>query len=803
MKYLYSFFTLFLVSLSLFSQQIRVIDSLTNGPISGVAIYNVDKSKNTITNVFGVATLDAFTDNETIYFKHLAYTLKKLKKSELNNTNTVYLEFNTQGLDEVVISATRFEQHKADIPQQIVSIKAQDIQFKNPQTSADLLETSGQVYVQKSQLGGGSPMIRGFATNRVLMSIDGVRMNNAIFRSGNLQNVISIDPFSVAKTEVTLGAGSVIYGSDAIGGVMSFYTQKPRLSLTKNALVNATAVARYATANNEKTGHIDLNIGLKNWAFLTNVSYNHFSDLRMGNHGPTDYLRPEYVITTTQGDEVLENKNPKKQVPTGYSQINLMQKVYFEYDKTLHFDLGVFYTATSNYPRYDRLIRYRKGSLRSAEWNYGPQKWFMSNFQVTKTSSRAAIYDKIKLSAAYQNFQESRLDRDFQSIFKNIREEAVDAYSLNIDFEKRLTAKTELFYGVEYVFNKVRSVGLEENISDNTVSSAVSRYPNGATWQSAALYTSIKYKPNTKVVLQSGLRYNYVSSKANFKANNVFLNLPFETANNKNSALTGTFGVSWMPDPVLQWKFNLSSAFRAPNIDDIGKVFDSEPGSVVVPNNNLKPEYAYGGDLGFVLNFNNKFILDVNTYYTHLDNALVRRDYNLNGETEIVYDGELSNVQAMQNAAKANVYGFEVGVRLPITKTLQFTSQYNVVGGSETENGESFPIRHAAPNFGNSHLIWTNKKLKLDLFANYNNELSYYQLAPSETQKDYMYALDENGKPYSPSWYTLNLRTQYTFANALTLTASLENITDQRYKTYSSGIAAAGRNFILALKYSI
>ncbi len=803
MKYLYLFFTLFFISLPLFSQQIRVVDTLTNAPIAGVAIYNADKSKSTITNVLGVASLTGFTDSETIYFKHLAFTLKRFNKAQLNSSNTVYLNFNTQGLDEVVISATRFEQHKTDIPQQIISINAKDIQFRNPQTSADLLETSGQVYVQKSQLGGGSPMIRGFATNRVLISVDGVRMNNAIFRSGNLQNVISIDPFSVQKTEVTLGAGSVIYGSDAIGGVMSFYTQKPRLALTDKPTFKTHAVARYATANNENTGHIDFNVGLKKWAFLTNFSYNHFNYLRMGNHGPTDYLRPEYVVTTTQGDLVVENKNPKKQVPTGYNQINLMQKVYFEYDKTLNFDLGVFYTATSNYSRYDRLIRYRKGTLRSAEWNYGPQKWFMSNIHVTKTNSRTNVYDKVKLSAAFQNFKESRMDRDFQSVTRNIREESVDAYSVNMDFEKRLTAKTELFYGAEYVFNKVRSIGLEENNTTNTAQTAVSRYPDGATWQSVAAYSSIKYKPSTQVVLQSGLRYNYVASKANFKANNVFLHLPFETANNKNSALTGTFGLSWMPNAILHWKFNLSSAFRAPNIDDIGKVFDSEPGSVVVPNNSLKPEYAYGGDLGVTLNFNAKMVLDLNTYYTYLDNALVRRDYNLNGETEIIYDGELSKVQAMQNAAKSKVYGFEVGVKIPITQALQFTSQYNVIGGKETANNQSFPIRHAAPNFGNSHVIWTGKKLKFDAFVNYNNELSYNQLAPSETGKDYMYALDKNGKPYSPSWFTLNLRSQYTVTKAFTLTASLENITDKRYKTYSSGIAAAGRNFILALKYSI
>ena len=799
------FFISFFLIASTFSQaqNIKVLNNLTKEPIFGVAIYNIDKSKSVVTNFRGEADLGIFLNTEIIYFKHLSHVLKKLTKSKLGQSNKVYLVSNTQGLEEIVISASKFEQNKKDIPQKIVSLNAKSIQFANPQTSADLLENTGNVYVQKSQLGGGSPMIRGFSTNRLLITVDGVRMNNAIFRGGNLQNVISIDPFSVQNTEVTLGSGSVIYGSDAIGGVMSFYTQKPKLSYSDSLLFNANGIVRYATASDEKTGHFDFNLGYKKWAFVTSASYSDFGDLRMGNHGPEEYLRPEFALTTSNGDVIIQNNNPLVQKVTGYNQINLMQKAHYKPDANLSFDLGVFYTATSNYSRYDRLIRYRSGTLRSAEWNYGPQKWFMSNLQVTKLSSNSNIYDKIKATVAYQNFQESRMDRDFQSNIRNIREEAVNAYSFNLDFEKQLSTKTEFFYGLEYIYNKVKSSGDEEDISTHTVTPTVSRYPNGASWQSAAVYSSIKYKPNTKFVFQSGLRFNHVVSKANFTENNTYLNLPFKSSKNEAGALTGTAGISWSPNKTLQWKFNASSAFRAPNIDDIGKVFDSEPGSVVVPNETLRPEYAYGGELGLKLNFNDKLILDMNTYYTYLDNALVRRDYNLNGETNIFYDGELSNVQAIQNASKAWIYGFEVGAKINFTNKLTLTSQYNIIGGTEVEGDVEVPVRHAAPSFGNTHLVWDSGNLKFDAFANYNGELSFYQLAPSETEKDYIYALDANGNPYSPSWYTLNLRTQYQVNNTTTLTVSLENITDQRYKTYSSGIAAAGRNFILALKYSL
>lgn len=793
---LLSFFTFYVNA-----QDIIVFDQATNEPISGVVAYNKSKSKSVMSDFDGKISLAGFDTYETIIFQHLSYFNFKTEKNKINNV--VYLEPKAQDLDEIVISASKFEQSKRDIPQKVISVDATKIQFANPQTSADLLESTGNIYMQKSQLGGGSPMIRGFSTNRLLITVDGIRMNNAIFRGGNLQNVISVDPFTIQNTEVTLGAGSVVYGSDAIGGVMSFYTKKPQPSYSDSLFFKVNSAGRYSTANNEKTGHLDVNFGLNKWAFLSSVSYTDFNDLRMGSHGPNEYLRPEYVQTINGEDMIVENSDPQIQKPTGYNQINFLQKVRYEPSENYSFDLGIYYTSTSEYSRYDRLIRYRGDNLRSAEWNYGPQRWFMTNLQVAKLSSNSNLYDKISASIAYQNFQESRIDRDFQSVERNLAEENVDALSFNLDLENELNPKTQLFYGLEYVYNKIGSKGENVNIETYQTIDALSRYPNGSDWQSIAAYTSLKYKPNPKFIFQTGLRFNQIIANADFTENNVFLNLPFNKAKIDAGAFTGTAGISWIPNETMTWKFNASSAFRAPNMDDIGKVFDSEPGSVVVPNNNLKPEYAYGGELGLNLNFDKTFILDVATYYTYLDNALVRRDFTVNGESEIEYNGELSNVQAIQNASKAWIYGVEVGAQLNFSEHLKLTTQYNVIGGTEEDNGIEVPVRHAAPNFGNTHLVWQNNQFQFDVFAVYNNELSFYQLAPSEIEKDFIYALDENGNPYSPSWYTLNLRTKYKITEAATVVASLENITDQRYKTYSSGIASPGRNLILSFQYSL
>ena len=156
----------------------------------------------------------------------------------------------TLQLDEVVISASKFEQQKRTLPFQIEQISAQQIAFRNSQTTADMLIQTGQVFVQKSQGGGGSPVLRGFESNRILLVVDGVRMNNAIFRGGHLQNALRIDQSMLERTEVLFGPSSVVYGSDALGGVIHFRTLTPKL----NSGLKTNAYVRYSSANQEKQG---------------------------------------------------------------------------------------------------------------------------------------------------------------------------------------------------------------------------------------------------------------------------------------------------------------------------------------------------------------------------------------------------------------------------------------------------------------------------------------------------------------------------------------------------------------------
>ncbi len=195
-----------MIGTAAFSQTITIKDQQTNERVELVTLSTTNPNLFVTTDAKGQADITAFKNAVRIEIRSLGYKTLFKSYAELEATSfMVEMEISNLSLDEVVVSGTRWRQSKKDVPSKIVSISAKEVAFQNPQTAADLLAVSGKVFMQKSQQGGGSPIIRGFATSRLLYSVDGVRMNTAIFRSGNLQNVINLDPFAIESTEVLFG----------------------------------------------------------------------------------------------------------------------------------------------------------------------------------------------------------------------------------------------------------------------------------------------------------------------------------------------------------------------------------------------------------------------------------------------------------------------------------------------------------------------------------------------------------------------------------------------------------------------
>jgi len=784
------------------SQTITISDIITQQPIQEVEVFTKNTKISAISNSRGEVTLGELDLNDSIIFKHISYETKILsvKQLKISKYRVELVEKNIT-LEEFIVTANRWEEEKIENPFRIEKIVMKEVSFQNPQTSADLLGATNFAYIQKSQLAGGSPILRGFATNRVMIVVDGVRMNNAIFRTGNIQNVISIDAASLQSTEILFGPGAVMYGSDAIGGVMDFHTLKPTFSVNEKITFSGSAFSRYSTANNEKTGHFDFNIGLRKLAFTTSFTYSDFDDLRTGSNGESYYLRPSYQDRINNKDSQLVNKNPHLLVNSGYSQINFLQKIAFKPNKNWVLDYSLIYSTTSNSPRYDRLILDANNDSRLdyAQWYYGPQLWVLNTIGVRNTSTNT-FYDQFRVIAALQNFEESRHDRKFDNSRLRNQIEKVDALSINIDLEKDMNEKFSIFYGGEIISNKIGSEANRKNINTGEIQPTNTRYPNGSTWRALGIYSNLKYQLNKKTTFNAGIRYSYYSITAKFDTS--MFPFPFVKAENKNGSLNGSLGIVYIPNRTWQLYLNGSTGFRAPNIDDIGKVFESEPGSVVVPNPNLKPEYAYNIEIGTAKTFGNFLKLNISTYYTLLSDALARRNFTFNGEESIIYDGQLSQVQAIQNITKAYIFGIQSEVEIALSNGFGFKSAINYQYGREQSPDSLiyYPISHTTPLFGSTHVTYKRKRFEIGVYATYNSKMAYKDFALSERSDNYTYVKDNYGLPFVPAWYTLNLKFAWYINKNLIFNAGVENITDQLYRPYASGISAPGRNLIVSVK---
>jgi hemoglobin/transferrin/lactoferrin receptor protein len=796
---------IFLISFSLFgslySQSIEVIDKRTGEGVENVVIYNLELSKSVQTNTQGKADLSIFIEEDILNFQHPSYHERIIAYADIPETGyKIELEERIIKIDEVIISASKWEQNPELIPNTVVSINSKSIDFDNPPTTADMLDQSGQVFIQKSQLGGGSPMIRGFAANKLLIVVDGVRMNNAIYRSGNLQNVIGLDVNAIAEAEVLFGPGSVMYGSDALGGVMDFHTKSPVLNGEGRIRFLGNAFLRYSTAAKEKIAHVDFSLGGKKFGSFTSFSFTDFDDLITGNNRTSEYpdfgKRIEFVQRIDGNDSIINNTNENLQKFSGYQQLNLIQKFQFRSNDYLDLDYGFYFTNTSDIPRYDRLILYDQDSLpENTVWNYGPQKWIMNRigariYKLNKAFSEARII----LSHQYVN--ESRIDRKYKDNIRRTRTEKVNVVNFNADFDKTINERHQLFYGLDFSFNKVISEAEKENIDTGEKSTTSTRYPDGGSnYGFLAGYVNYLWIINKKHNLNAGFRYTNTRLRARLDEQND-PGFEFDEFKNRNSAVNGSLGWVYRINEKLKIDLIASSGFRAPNIDDMGKLFDSEPGHVIVPNKDLKPEYIYNLEMGITQKVGPNLEFHIAGFYTWMVDAMVRRDFSFNGMDSIFYDEEIRKTQALVNTGRADIYGLIFSFRGDIISNLGIFSSLNYTNGRDMI--EDVPLRHTPPLYGRSSVYYKLKNLFLEFNISYSGKKLYEDLAPSEKNKIYLYTPDG-----TLSWFALNLMTSYELKNKFIFNFGIENILNKHYRTYSSGISAPGRNFIFGMRVKL
>jgi hemoglobin/transferrin/lactoferrin receptor protein len=705
---------------------------------------------------------------------------------------------NSIGLDEVVVSTQRFAKPKRKITQQIESISKKEIEFQNFQSSADVFGNSGTLSVQKSQQGGGSPVIRGFESSRILLLVDGIRMNNLIYRAGHLQNSITVDKNMLENVDVLFGPSSTIHGSDALGGVIYLQTKNAKLlSDTGNKKFSGTALTSYNSANQGKSAHLDFNFAGQKWASLTSFSYNDYGDLKMGKHknGSNDFFgeRLFYVVTNNGVDTQVSNDDKYVQKFSGYKQYDFMNKIIFQQNNSTQHSLNLQYSTTSDIPRYDRLTDLgSNGKLKSAVWNYGPQKRLLSAYKLDK--KKVFLNSDMNLVASYQNIEESRITRSFGNPSQSSRIEKVSVFAINSDFKTKI-GKGDFIYGADIYYDDLNSSGIKRNILTNAEAITDSRYPDGKnnTFKAEG-FASYSNNINKTASYNASARAGYTTLNSEIATN--FLNLPYTSVSQKNLTYSGAVGIVNNASENTKIAFNLASAFRVPNIDDLSKIFESAAGTLIVPNKDLKPEKSVTADLSITFWEGKRFQFETVFYYTRLYDAIVTNRFTLNGQSSIVYDGRSSLIYANQNQGKGNVTGVSSTLRSYITKSFLFYGTFNFTNGRVQNVAGNFPLDHIAPFYGKTGFKYESKRVNLDLYMLYNGKKELRNYSPSG--EDNLQYAPKNG---TPSWETYNLKGSFSFIDQFTILSGIENILDTQYRTFASGINASGRNIYMGAKY--
>ena len=702
-------------------------------------------------------------------------------------------------LDEITVAPNKFDEKLKNVAQPVRIISRNEIRFVNASSSADLLQQSGQVLVQKSQQGGGSPIIRGFEANKVLIVMDGVRMNNLIYRGGHLQNIITTDNSMFQSVEVLLGPGSVVYGSDALGGVMVLNTLKPVLSTSGKTRVTGNAFIRAGTAAEELSEHVDINIGGKNLASVTGITYSNFQDLKRGKKGSTIYA-PNYqssfeVFRVGDTDSMVDRPGSVIQFNSEYRQIDVLQKFLYSPKSTQTHLLNLQYSTSSKVPRYDRTsLIAASGKPVNAEWYYGPQKRLLTAYSFSN-SIATKVYDKMIFGMAFQNVEESRHDRRFNSRKLNNRIENVNVYTANLDFQK-FKNRFELRYGIDFSLSTVKSTAYSNDVVTGVVSKLDTRYPDGQnSMLMAAAYSTATYKINPEWVLNAGLRYSQINLHSTF-LDTTFFNFPVRSIIQNNQAPNGNLGIVFLPNNVWKLALALSSGFRAPNVDDLSKVFETKPGlQFILPNPNLKPEYTYNQELNISRTVQNKIKIESGEFFTLYRNAITTGRTTFNGFDSLLVEGQKTPLYTNLNASKAFLCGIYGLIDYQITEHFSAATSVNYNYARIQTDSTPYPLDHIPPLFGRVSFMAEYPKWKAELFCLFNGtkKLADYNL----NGEDNIAYATANGMP---GWYTLNVRGSYSLNKNLSAMLAIENILDLHYRVFASNISAPGRNFILTLR---
>ena len=738
-------------TMQLFSQSTQgvILNNANNTPIANANISILNSTRGTVSNSEGQFSI-SYSEKETftILISCLGFESTQLELSggSAKNELNIKLQPTTIHLNKsIVVTASKNKLLSHKLPDAVSVLTEEELKNNAPRSMAEALIGVPGVWMQKTNHGGGSPFLRGLTGNQTLLLVDGIRLNNAAFRYGPNQYFNTIDVFSVKQIEIIRGKGSVLYGSDALGGVINTITQSPEFSVGKPKLIGRGRL-KLMSKEMEQSGAGELEFRSKQFALSGNVNHKNFGDLYAG--GNLGFERPtSYIETGT----------------------NVKAKLILA-DKWL-------ITSSFNYLIQKDVDRFDQVTQRGYKtYKFDPQIHHLFYTRV-EYFGNSPLFKKISFTVSNQLSDETRITQKQDSPTLNTENDIVKNYGLALDNFSEFNKNWSAVSGFEFYSDLIHSTKIETNTETEEQTEKRGLYPDNSTMKNFAVFSQHTLKFN-EIRLQMGGRFNINHLNS--------IDDQFGEVILKPKSIVGNFSFQYLPSKSDNFILSANTAFRAPNINDISSfgLFDY---GIEIPTQNLSPEKTLTFEGGYK-KLTDRFSFSMFAFNTRLKDQIVRVPSTYKGEEFI--DGE--RVYTKENLAKSNIFGIEEELGIQLNSIFSLINSITWLYGKDLENDE--PMRRIPPLNGKFALRYSKSKIFSELeflFASKQDRLSSGDIDD--------HRIPDGG---TPGWNILNFKLGYSW-NKISLHSGIQNIFNQAYRMHGSGVDGFGRSVWMSLQFEI
>ena len=737
-------------------------------------------------------------------------------------------EANPIELEEITV-ITRVAKDTFQTPNSISVIDRAQIERINADITPRILRETVGVWAQQTTAGQGSPLLRGLTGYQAFLSIDGVRLNNSTFRSGPNQYLGTISPASLDRIEVLCGAGSMLYGSGAMGGVISMFTKDVILdNATEKWNIQSRAFGRFASGTSERLGRLEVMGSRKRIGFSVGASARRFGDINPGSGYDLHYKNRKFEIVSEKPSGVEVFEGPPKDVPDRWlidSEAPLDWSAY-DGDAKLAYQLTDTSTVNLAYQlwRQPKTPRYDKIAPREFdEFFFEPQHRDLLYATYLSEPSSSAI-DQLRVTASFHRQKEGRNELKRDATERRQRFDTVNTIGFSAQATNSSLPNQRVVTGGEFYFDTLSSQTLKTSITTGaeTVDNTKGRFIHGSRFWDANLYVQDEIELHHRLELTIGGRFTHYNTQADLSVRSD----QFADFNESGNALTGSAGIVAGVTDGLNIVGNFATSFRAPSLNDTTAVEVTNEG-IDSPSPDLKSETGWTAEGGLKARYQ-KFIGSITLFHSRINDLVTRvavEDAYAGKAlpsliTEIQRNNPGIDVYVFDNVDEVQIQGIELAGIVPIQNS------WSVYGNATFTRGKVLLINGAEPNPDNPWEERIRREPPLNGIAGirwqppaqrYWGEFFVRGSAaqrrlnrsdirdpriPGTTRDTGEVEFDSSGAAVaqgSPGWVTLNLRGGYQMTDYNRLTVALENLLDKRYREHGSGINAPGLNVIVSL----